>query len=144
MYLSAEGARSRSFNLNKEKSTKDFVDKDKIFTNHFFTDLATKIPHNNNNPLEEFEEERRRDIEPGCSDNVKRGYSDVCEIDSLDVENRFAVSLSELDFAIEQLRSVLNEIGAEVPVDDGVSSGREDKYLRNHLFIIYYLSVNSE
>ena len=72
--------------------------------------------------MEKFEQERRGDIKPSGSDDVEGRYSDVCEIDAFNVEDGLTVSFSELNFAIEELRSIFNQIRAEISVDDGVAS----------------------
>ena len=61
------------------------------------------------------------------------------EHDSINRAKRRRISLAEFGPSKEGLVGVLGEVGAEVSVDNGVSSGGEDVYLGKHLII----SVNA-
>lgn len=83
--------------------------------------------------MQQFKNKSRRGVESSGGDDVQWCDFDVREVNTLDVEDRLTVAFSKLHAAIEQLGSVLDQIGPEISVDYRVAPGRQDEYLGYHI-----------
>lgn len=111
-----------------------FINKNEVFSDHFFGDLPQKVLDNNNDPIKKLQDERGRDIEPGGGDDIDGWFFEIGKVNSFDIKDRFDITFGEFNFSIEQFRSVLDKIWTKISIDDGVTTWWQEEDLRDHWY----------
>lgn len=88
----------------------DLVDQDKILADCLLVDDSAEILNDGHDAVEELQDVGGRDVEASGGHHVDGGLLEVGKINALDVEDGLGVSLGQLDFSVEEFRSIFDEI----------------------------------